>query len=66
MSMDKFPKIKYPNDEATDGLIVGNVVVTEKFDGANFRFTWDDDGQLRIGTRNVLYESTDDSRYSIA
>lgn len=58
--MDKFPKIRYPNDEQTDGLLAGNVVVTEKLDGANFRFMWDDDGQLRIGTRNVLYDSTDD------
>jgi hypothetical protein len=54
--MKKFPKVKYPNDPETDGLHDGNVVVTEKLDGANFRFTWDENGTLDVGTRNVVYE----------
>jgi hypothetical protein len=58
--MDKFPKIRYPNDQETDGLHNGEVVVTEKLDGANFRFTWDD-GELQIGTRNHTYPATDEN-----
>jgi hypothetical protein len=38
--MRKFPKLHYPNDPETDGVLGGEVVVTEKLDGANFRFTW--------------------------
>jgi len=55
MNMKKFPSVKYPGDSATDGLTNKEVVVTEKMDGANFRWTWQD-GQLLIGTRNVVYE----------
>jgi len=54
--MKKFPKLKYPGDSETDGILAGEVVVTEKIDGANFRFTWDD-GKLRIGTRNHTYDA---------
>jgi hypothetical protein len=53
--MRKFPKIRYPSDPETDGLHNGEVVVTEKIDGANFRFTWKD-GQLKVGTRNHVYD----------
>lgn len=60
--MKKFPKIKYPNDPETDGLLNGDVVVTEKFDGANFRFKIDDDG-ISIGTRNIVYEDPDDENF---
>lgn len=59
--MKKFPKIKYPNDSETDGLLNDDVVVTEKLDGANFRFTWDDDGNLEIGTRNHTYSADDEN-----
>jgi len=59
--MQKFPKIKYPNDPETDGLLAGEVVVTEKLDGANFRFTWDEDGDLVVGTRNHVYEKDDEN-----
>jgi len=59
--MEKFPKVKYPNDPETDGLKAGEVVVTEKLDGANFRFTWDDDGELWIGTRNHKYRHDDEN-----
>lgn len=54
--MRKFPKVKYPNDSETDGLLDGEVVVTEKLDGANFRWTWNDDNELVVGTRNHVYE----------
>jgi hypothetical protein len=61
VSMRKFPKVKYPNDPQTDGLLNGEVVVTEKLDGANFRFTWDDDGELHVGTRNHVYRHVDEN-----
>lgn len=36
--MKKFPKIRYPNDSATDGVLDGYIYVLEKLGGANFRF----------------------------
>lgn len=51
----KFPKLRYPSHDETDGLLNGDVVVTEKFDGANFRFTWNEEGELFVGTRNHSY-----------
>lgn len=57
--MKKFPKVKYPNDSETDGLLNDDVVVTEKIDGANFRFSWD--GGLKIGTRNHEYYTDDEN-----
>jgi len=59
--MQKFPKVKYPNDPETDGLKADTVVVTEKLDGANFRFTWDDEGELWIGSRNHEYHHNDEN-----
>lgn len=58
--MRKFPKLKYPNDPETDGVLAGEVVVTEKLDGANFRFTWEDD-VLHVGTRNHSYVWDDEN-----
>lgn len=57
--MRKFPKLKYPNDPETDGVLAGDVVVTEKLDGGNFRFTWDDG--LVVGTRNHEYDADDEN-----
>jgi hypothetical protein len=57
--MRKFPKLKYPNDPETDGVLADDVVVTEKLDGGNFRFSWDDG--LMIGTRNHVYEADDEN-----
>lgn len=53
--MKKFPKIRYPGDEETDGLLNDDVVVTEKLDGANFRFTFDENGNVVCGSRNVKF-----------
>lgn len=57
--MRKFPKLKYPNDPETDGVLADDVVVTEKLDGANFRFSWDDG--LVVGTRNHVYDADDEN-----
>ena len=59
--MRKFPKLKYPNDPETDGIKAGDVVVTEKLDGANFRFTWNDDHDLVVGTRNHDFHEDDEN-----
>lgn len=59
--MRKFPKVKYPNDPETDGLKNGEVVVTEKVDGANFRFTYNEDDDLVVGTRNHTYHEDDEN-----
>jgi RNA ligase. len=53
--MKQFPKLKYPSHPSTDGLSEGKIMVTEKIDGANFRFTWNEDHDLIIGTRNHEY-----------
>lgn len=53
--MRKFPKVKYPSDPETDGLFNGDVVVTEKIDGANFRFTWNEHGEPVFGSRKVKF-----------
>lgn len=55
--MRKFPKLKYPSHESTNGVLADEVVVSEKLDGANFRFSWDDG--LVVGTRNHTYEADD-------
>lgn len=59
--MKKFPKIRYPSDSETDGVLAGEVVVTEKVDGANFRFTWNEDGELIVGSRNHSYPADDEN-----
>lgn len=59
MELRKFPKLKYPNDPETDGVLGGQVVVTEKLDGANFRFGFKDN-EAYIGTRNNQYHIDDD------
>lgn len=55
IELNKFPSIKYPNDPETDRLFNDECVVTEKLDGANFRFTWSPDGELVFGSRNVKF-----------
>ena len=55
--MKKYPKLRYPNHEDAEGLLDNpehRVVVQEKLDGANFRFTVDDDGAILWGTRNTM------------
>lgn len=59
--MKKFPSVRYPGDSETDGIMDGEVVVTEKLDGANFRFTVNEDGDLVVGTRNHEYELPDEN-----
>lgn len=55
MNLDKFPSIKYPAevDEIYDGI---SAVITEKYDGANMRFTVTEDDQILCGSRNVVFK----------
>ena len=54
--MKKYPKIKYPTHEKTDGLLTegDEIVIQEKVDGANFRYTVDEDGEITFGSRNCV------------
>jgi chorismate mutase len=53
----KFPKIKRIGDDENSGILEsGQLVIQEKMDGANFRFTYDpEDERLVFGSRNVEY-----------
>lgn len=55
MEFIKYPKIKRLGHEDTRGIWDGHTVVTEKIDGANFRFAFDPGVGIRWGTRNVDY-----------
>ena len=54
--MKKYPSIKYPTHEKTDGLLTegDEIVIQEKVDGANFRYTVDEDGEITFGSRNCV------------
>lgn len=55
--MKKYPSIRYPGEPETDGLLDGDhdIIVMEKVDGANFRFSFNEDGDILIGSRNIEY-----------
>ena len=55
MAFKKYPKLRRPSHSETDGLFASDdhrLVITEKFDGNNYRLTRDGD-DLRFGSRNV-------------
>lgn len=62
MRIKKYPKIKRVGDPETKDLTLpGEIVMTEKYDGNNFRFTIDEEEGLVFGTRNtVITEEPDD------
>lgn len=70
MSMRKYPSIRYPEEDETDGVFAkGDIVVQEKIDGANFRFTLErnldeqyhtDDREIVFGSRNVVFKNQKD------
>ena len=56
--MIKYPKIKRLGHRATDGILEPdtNLVITEKLDGNNFRWTYDEEyDKLVFGSRNVEF-----------
>jgi len=64
--MRKYPKIRYPTDDEAEGVFAsGDVIIQEKLDGGNFRFTHEDnldeeyqtsDRDIVFGSRNVEYK----------
>lgn len=54
--MRKYPKLRRPGHPETEGLLADQndeLVITEKCDGNNVRFTHDD-GELHFGSRNCI------------
>jgi len=52
--METYPKLRYPGEEATQGLFAsGSIVIQEKLDGSNFRFTWEPDTGFTFGSRRT-------------
>ena len=74
--MKKYPKLRYPGDEETKGLLAeGTLYVQEKLDGGNGRFTLEsnieeeyhtDERDLVFGSRNVIYKNPKDETNQFA
>jgi hypothetical protein len=62
MDLPKYPKIKRIGHRSNDGILDGgHIIVTEKLDGANFRFAYDpDEDRLVFGSRNVAWTNEKD------
>lgn len=70
--MKKYPKTKYPNHEEAEATFAeGDIVIMEKLDGANFRWTHEDnldeeyqtsDRDIVFGSRNVEYKNQQDEK----
>lgn len=65
--MKKYPKIKRIGDSETDGIFTKGkeVIITEKMDGANFRFKIED-GEIWYGSRNVVGLGENKDQFSVA
>ena len=61
--MMKYPKVYRIGHEANEGILgTGPLLVQEKMDGANFRFTWShEQGRLLFGSRNVEWRHEKDT-----
>lgn len=56
--MKKFPKLKRCGHDQNNGMFENpedELVIKEKLDGANFRWTYNDDGKPVFGSKNVEY-----------
>ena len=64
MEIIKYPHIKYLGDDENKGILDGgNIVLTEKIDGGQFRF-WFENGKLHFGSRNQeLIEEKDNNQF---
>lgn len=58
--LEKYPKVKYPAETDVLWNEVDDVVVIEKLDGANGRFTVTEDGKIVFGSRNVKFTENGD------
>lgn len=63
MNLKKYPKIKRLGHKENSGILQGGtVVVKEKLDGGNGRFTWwDEEDRILFGSRNVEYKKEKDT-----
>ena len=74
--MKRYPKIRYPGEKETQGLLVdGTVYAQEKLDGGNARFTLEknldeqfhtEDRDIAFGTRNNVYKNQKDETKQFA
>lgn len=65
--MKRYPKLRYPGEEETRGLFAdGEVIIQEKLDGANFRFTWTPEDGLTFGSRRTWDEGLNEEQFSEA
>lgn len=61
--MKKYPKLKPPGYDASEGLMRDRndvIYIVEKIDGANFRFELNEDNRLLFGSRNVVFSKNGD------
>jgi len=59
--MKKYTKIRRLGHERNQGILQrGNLILKEKLDGANFRFTVTEDGEVLCGSKNVEYNDEED------
>lgn len=56
----RYPKIHRLGKEETEGILDGICHIEEKIDGANASI-WNDDGKIRVGSRNQMISSDVDS-----
>lgn len=62
--MKSYPSLNYPGDDGTRGLFAeGTIVIQEKLDGANFRFTWDVDDGLTFGSRRTWDDGMNEEQF---
>jgi len=61
--MMKYPSVSRIGHEANEGILsTGDLLVQEKMDGANFRFTWShEQGRILFGSRNVEWTNENDT-----
>ncbi|WP_330633462.1 RNA ligase family protein [Halocatena halophila] len=63
--MKRYPKLPTYESGAQDDLLSsGTIVVTEKLDGSNFRFTFDEDEGFTFGSRNTAGEQLHHKQFS--
>lgn len=63
--MKKYTKIRRLGHDRNKGMLErGNLILKEKLDGANFRFTVTEDGNFLFGSKNVEYKIDGEPDYS--
>lgn len=65
--MKRYPKLRPPGEEETRGLFAdGTIVIQEKLDGANFRFTWEPGEGFTFGSRRTEGEGLNREQFEDA